>query len=294
MFERLRRGWGIAGASWSVLKLHPKLLLLPIVSGAAFLLLIGAIVLSLYAAAGNQSTLQALVGLQNVKFDQPLLYVLLFAFYFACMFIAIFFNAALVFCALEAFAGRTPSLRGGIATAFGRLPQILGWTLVSATVGMLLALVQDTLRERLGFLGSLLGGLLEFAWAVVTCFVVPVLVVDGVGPVEAVKRSYALLKRTWGEAVAGNGGLGIIAFLLLLPAVLVLVLAVPMVAIGNQGTVAVVLALVAILYIVTLSVVFGALGAIFRTGLYIYATTGTAPGAFDPAMMQGAFRSKTG
>jgi hypothetical protein len=157
---------------------------------------------------------------------------------------------------------------------------------------MLLSLVQETLRERLGFLGSLLGGLLEFAWAVVTCFVVPVLVVDGVGPVEAVKRSYAILKRTWGEAVAGNGGLGIIAFLLLLPALLVLVLAVPMVAIGNLGTVAVVLALVAILYIVTLSVVFGALGAIFRTGLYIYATTGTAPAAFDPALMQGAFRSK--
>jgi Family of unknown function (DUF6159) len=294
MFERLRRGWGIAGASWSVLKLHPKLLLLPIISGTAFVLLIGSIAVSVYAGASSQWTQQSLDLRIGVRFDEPRVYALLFAFYFVCSFIAIFFNAALVFCALEAYAGRTPSVRRGLATAFGRLPQILGWTLVSATVGMLLSLVQETLRERLGFLGSLLGGLLEFAWAVVTCFVVPVLVVDGVGPVEAVKRSYAILKRTWGEAVAGEGGMGIIAFLLLLPAFLVLVLAVPMVAIGNLGTVAVVLALVAIVYIVALSVVFGALGAIFRTGLYIYATTGTAPAAFDPALMQGAFRSKTG
>ena len=72
-------------------------------------------------------------------------------------------------------------------------------------------MLQNALRDRLGFIGSLLGGLLEVAWAAITYFVVPVLVVDGVGPIEAIKRSSAILKRTWGEAVAGEGGLGIIA-----------------------------------------------------------------------------------
>ena len=37
MFERIGRGWGIAKASWAVIKLHPKLLLLPIFSGAPVL-----------------------------------------------------------------------------------------------------------------------------------------------------------------------------------------------------------------------------------------------------------------
>ena len=117
------------------------------------------------------------------------------------------------------------------------------------------------------------------------------LVVDGVGPIEAVKRSAAILKRTWGELVVGEGGLGIISFLPLLPVFLVLGLAIA-VAGDNLGIVLAVLLPVAILYILALSVVFGALGAIFRTGTYIYATTGQAPSAFDPAFLQGAFRSK--
>jgi hypothetical protein len=288
MFERISRGWGIAKASWAVLKLHPKLLVLPIFSGIAFILLIGSIVMSVYAGATGQRMQQFGDFLERVNFEDPIVYAFLFAFYFVCAFIAIFFNAALVFCALEAFAGRTPSLRGGLATAVGRLPQILGWALVSATVGLALNMLQSTLRDRLGFLGSLLGGLLEFAWAVVTYFVVPVLVVDGVGPIEAVKRSSAILKRTWGESIAGEGGLGIISFLLMLPAFLLIALA----AVAGAGPVLVVVVPVVILYIVALSVVFAALGAIFRTGTYIYATTGKAPSNMDPALLQAAFRKK--
>ena len=288
MFERISRGWGIAKASWAVLKLHPKLLVLPIFSGIAFILLIGSIVMSVYAGATGQRMQQFGDFLERVNFEDPIVYAFLFAFYFVCAFIAIFFNAALVFCALEAFAGRTPSLRGGLATAVGRLPQILGWALVSATVGLALNMLQSTLRDRLGFLGSLLGGLLEFAWAVVTYFVVPVLVVDGVGPIEAVKRSSAILKRTWGELIAGEGGLGIISFLLMLPAFLLIALA----AVAGAGPVLVVVVPVVILYIVALSVVFAALGAIFRTGTYIYATTGKAPSNMDPALLQAAFRKK--
>src|SRR6185295_20379099 len=99
-------------------------------------------------------------------------------------------------------------------TAVGRLPQILAWTFVAATVGLLLNALENFLRDRLGFLGSLLGGILETGWAVLTYFVVPVLVVDGVGPVQAVQRSSEVLKRTRGESLTGEGGLGLISFLM--------------------------------------------------------------------------------
>ncbi len=79
------------------------------------------------------------------------------------------------------------------------------------------------------------------------------------------KRSYAILKRTRGEAVGGDSEIGIVAFLLLLPAVLVLGLAVCMGMSGNLPIVLAVLTPVAVLFIVALMVVFGALGAIFRT-----------------------------
>jgi len=290
MFERIGRGWGIAKASWAVVKLHPKLLLLPILSGAAFLALMVGIGASVFAGARSDYVRHLM---ENVQPGDPVSYVFLFAFYFACTFIIIFFNAALVFCALESFAGREPSLRAGLATAAGSLPQILAWTFVAATVGVLLNALQNFLKERLGFIGALLGGVAEVAWGVVTYFVVPVLVVDGVGPVEAVKRSSAILRRTWGEAAGGEGGLGLISVLFFLPVVLVIGLMGTMGAdVWAHSPLAMALIAIAVLYVVALVVVFTALGTIFRTGTYIYATTGQAPSNMDPALLQGAFRRK--
>jgi hypothetical protein len=290
MFERIGRGWGIAKASWAVIKLHPKLLLLPIFSGAAFLVLMAAIGVSVFAGAKSDYMRHLM---ESVQPDQPMVWVLLFAFYFVCTFIIIFFNAALIFCALQSFAGKEPSLSAGIATAAGRLPQILAWTFVAATVGVLLNALQSFLKDKLGFIGALLGGIAEVAWGVVTYFVVPVLVVDGVGPIEAVKRSSAILKKTWGEAIGGEGGLGAISFLFFLPVVgLFALIAAGNFAVWSQPVLAVALIALVGVYVLTLTVVFTALGTIFRTGAYIYATTGKAPSAIDPALLQGAFRKK--
>jgi hypothetical protein len=290
MFQRIGRGWAMAKASWAVVKLHPKLLLLPIFSGLAFLALMAAIGASVFAGSKSDYVRHLT---DTVRHDEPVVYAAFFAFYFACTFIIVFFNSALVFCALESFAGKAPSLRKGLATAAGRLPQILAWAFVAATVGLILNALQSFLKDKLGFLGALLGGLGEVAWSVVTYFVVPVLVVDGVGPIEAVKRSSGILRRTWGEAVGGEGGLGAISLLFLLPVILVIGL----VAAAGRGlnadaaTVAV-LAAIIVPYVLAHTVVFAALGTIFRTGTYIYATTGKAPSSMDPELLQAAFRKK--
>jgi hypothetical protein len=290
MFERIGRGWSIAKASWAVLKRHPKLLLFPIFSGIAFLALIAAIGASVFAGAKSDYVRHVA---DNLRGDEPVVYTLLFAFYFACTFIIIFFNAAMIFCALQCFAGREPSLRAGLATAVGRLPQILAWTFVATTVGLILNALQNFLKDKLGFIGALLGGLGEVAWGVVTYFVVPVVVVDGVGPIEAVKRSSSVLRRTWGEAVGGEGGLGAISFLLLLPVMLIAALVVAAGrGVGADAATVVTLAVIIVPYVLALTVVFTALGTIFRTGTYIYATTGKAPSNMDPALLQAAFRKK--
>ncbi len=290
MFSNISRGWAMAGASWSVLKKHPKLLLLPLISGIAFIALVAAIIapVVMYAIANGVESLE-----ETVQARDPLLYVYGFGFYLACTFIIVFFNAALVSCALDAHAGKEPSVLRGLGAAVGRLPQILLWSLIAATVGMILNAIQSFLRDNLGILGSLLGGLGELAWAATTYFVVPILVVDGVDPITAVKRSVEHLRRTWKEAAGGRGGLAIVSMLLLLPVLFFLgVGAAVSASSGAAPVVITTLGATAVLYAVVIGIVFSALGTIFSTGVYVYATTGNAPGAMDPQLLQSTFRKK--
>lgn len=289
MFERIGRGFRMAGASWTVLKAHPKLALFPVFSGLAFVALLAGI----WAVAFGVNGVDELA----VRFDthQPTVYAALFAVYFLLTFIVLFFNAALVFCALECFAGRTPSLSAGLGAAMGRLPQILGWTLLASTVGILLSALQSFLRDKLGFIGSLIGGIGEMAWAALTYFVVPVVIMEGVGPIKAVSRSSAILKQTWGESVGGEGGMGLVSFLLMLPVVLVIMATVALnrdsTGSFTGGVVGTVMVLV-VAYVLILSIIFSALSTIFRTGVYVYATTGEAPAPMDADMLRGSFRRK--
>ena len=283
MFRRMSRGWEITKAAWSVLKLHPKLALLPVLSALAL-----AVVLALIVAMAINSPEFANAGqfARSAHNDRMTIYPLLFVVYFVSFFVVVFFNSALIFCSLQCFAGHEPSLTKGLATAAGRLPQILMWALVASTVGLLLQALEDFLTDKLGFLGALLGGVGQVGWAAITYFVVPVLVVEGTGPVEAVKRSSAILRQTWGEAVSGEGGLGLISMALILPAIPLAGL------LASNGVPPIPLFVFAVLYGLTVAVVFSTLGTLFRTGVYVYATTGKAPAALDAGLLQGAFKKK--
>ena len=82
--------------------------------------------------------------------NQPVwTYLVAFAYYFCNYFVIVFFNAALISCALLQFHGETPTLGDGLRAAWSRLPQILAWALVSATVGMLLKAVENV-HEKAG------------------------------------------------------------------------------------------------------------------------------------------------
>jgi hypothetical protein len=52
------------------------------------------------------------------------------------------------------------------------------------------------------------------------------------------------------------------------------------------------LIVIAVPYILVLTAIFSTLDVLFRTGTYIYATTGKAPASTDAALFQSAFRKK--
>jgi len=297
MAGRLSRGWSMAKASFTVLKQYPKLAILPAMSGAIFLLVAGVILASLLPQLGlaHNTTSSIWNWLGDGKSPSIWFYVAGFAVVFVMTAMAIFFNVALIHCALRAHAGETPSIRAGLAAAVSLLPQILGWALVTTTIGIVLNMITDALKDYLGFLGGLLGGLLELSWAVITYFVVPVLVTEKVGPITAVKRSAAVLRSKWGESLAGEARIGLLGTLFFLLSALIfaggaaLVFSKGAMAMAGIG---VILMVLGVLAAIVSMVVVQTLSTIFQSGVYIYATTGQVPPSLDRDLVEGAFQPK--
>lgn len=274
--SRISRTLELARASWQVLKADKELILLP--------------VLSLIATIAVAATFLAPILLSGdavaLEDPGPVGYVLLFAAYVTLAFITIFFNAALVHAANERLDGGDPTLGSAIRGALMRVGRILPWAIVSATVSIVLR----ALEERAGAIGRIVSGIAGVAWSLVTFLVVPVLVIEGIGVGDAVKRSGALFKKTWGENVAAQVGFGLIGFLAMLPAILVVVGAA-----AAGGAIAVLGVGVALVWILGVIMVLSALNGIFQTALYRYAA-GVAgeTGPFGSGELQAAFQPKGG
>ena len=282
MFERISNGFSLAGSTWRVLTRDKHLIAFPIVSGFLFTLVLVSFAVPL-ATLVDWNKFQQQLQANNNK-PPVWTYAVAFAFYFCTYFVIIFCNSALISCALLRFNGETPTLADGFKMAMARLPQIFAWALVSATVGVLLKVVENA-HEKVGeFVASLLGT----AWSIMTFFVVPVLVVEKIGPMQAVGRSVSLLKKTWGEALVGNMGLNFILLLLFIPIILVFVVGIVVLAKGMVPVGIALMVVAGIMFLLHMAVS-SALHTIFLAALYQYAAEDRVPEGFDRHTMATAF-----
>src|SRR5699024_10583880 len=123
-----------------------------------------------------------------------------FLFYFCQYSVVIFFDSALVAAAMIRLEGGHPTLAAGFNAAKARIPAILGYAAIAATVGVPL---QSLKNRRKNVIVRLIGSGLGVGWPLATFVVVPVLVSRAVGPLDAIKESVSMLKRTWGESAKG-------------------------------------------------------------------------------------------
>jgi hypothetical protein len=270
---RFARSWQIFKASWQVLRSRKELAVFPLLSGLA----------SLLVAASFLTP--ALFTIRDSANDSPTAasYLLFVGFYLVTAYVTIFFNTALISQANLALSGGEPSVANGLRVAGANWARILPWALLSATVSLVLRAIE----ERLGFLGRIVIGLIGMAWQLVTYLVLPILVLEGIGTKDSVKRSVDMFKRTWGENVVGNAGIGVISFLAMLPGVLVIVL-------GATAGGATLLAclVVGVLWMIAVAIASAALSGIYQTALYRYAASGDVVPAFAGADLGHAFRAK--
>ena len=283
-FNRISMGYDLALSSWKVLQQNKKLLVFPVLSGIActLVLLSFATPFLLHPQWLDFLDPKAQGGIQPPIWA----YAVLFVFYFCNYFVITYFNAALISCAIITFNGGQATLADGLGAANSRLPQILAWSLVSATVGVLLKLLEN-IHEKVGELISLVLGT---AWSILTFFVVPVLVVEKVGPFEAISRSTAILRKAWGEALVSHWGIGLFMFLMSLPGIILLVIGVMLLSTALVPGIAVI-ALGGV-YLLAMMAIGPTLNGICLAALYQYAAEGHVPQLFDADLLSGAFAKK--
>jgi len=280
MFDKISNSWRLVKASAAVLSADKELMIFPIIS------VIGTIIVTLTFAF--PLFLSGLIETMLGGAGQIVGIIVLFLFYMVQYFVIFFCNTALVGAALIRLNGGDPTVGDGFRIALKHAPSILGYALISATVGMILR----WLSERGGMLGRIVVSLIGFAWNIATYLVVPVLVVEEVGPVEAIKRSAGLLRKTWGEQLVGNFGLGAV-FGLITFGLILLMIPLIMVAAALENFVLIIGVIVLfVMGFVLLGLVNSALSGIYAAAVYNYAANGKTGDFFDPALIKNAFRSK--
>jgi hypothetical protein len=280
MFAKLRNSWALVKASASVLRSDKELIVFPIVSTIALALVTITFVVPMIAADvfDNLFTGES----------QILGYVVAFVYYTVNYTVIIFANSALVGAAMIRLKGGDPTLGDGFRIATERFGTILGYALISATVGLILKFISER-GKRVGQIVADLGGL---AWSLATYLAVPVLVVENVGPLEAVKRSANLLKKTWGEQIVGNFGIGAVQGLAIL---LVFLLSVPLFILAGSAESLLIAALTGaalVIAIVLISLIGSTLNGIYVAAVYRSAAEDEVGSFFDEQMVREAFKAK--
>lgn len=276
---KLSRTWSLMKSSWEVLKKDKRLLFFPVLSGVCSLIVIASFAVPFIFSNFIEPTST------TFKIESSY-YVLLFLFYFALYFVVIFFNSAIVANAFTLMKGGTPRFSDGLRIAFSRFPQIFGWAFISATVGLILRMIQ----ERAGWLGKVLVGILGIAFSLLSFLVVPILVVEQKGPIDSLKESTSLFKKTWGEQIAGNLGFGLIFFLLSLPAFIFIPISISIFS-ASFVTIIVTISIV-FLYLIALTLIQSTLQSIFQAALYIYAKDSQIPEGFQEESLANAITRK--
>ncbi|BBH17122.1 hypothetical protein Back2_14090 [Nocardioides baekrokdamisoli] len=271
-------GKAILSASWSMLLEDKQMFWLPVISAVGSLLAAAALFIPGY-----------LLGRQVESTPHFGFYVGAALASFGASVVAIYFQAALVIAAYDRADGGTPTVGSALAATWKVKGKVLSWALLTTTVGMAIR----AFEERLGWLGRILGFLGGLAWAIASFLVVPVLVAEGLGPVQALKRSAQLLRDTWGTSLRTTLRFGVIQVVAMLALMVGVIAGIALVIPGDEParTIGILLLTVSIVGFLALATVVAAVSTYARALIYRYAAGLPTPGV-DTAVFEGAFVAK--
>jgi hypothetical protein len=273
--KRIRRGWALTKKSWALLNEHRELVRFPLYGGIATIIL-GLVFLGPGAFALDKHTYG--IGIPLIVIGIYVLSV-----------VGIYFSVGLAACADLIFRGQNATVSDGIAVANQRFSQICGWAALSTAIGLIIGVLEN----QGGAIGEIAGRLIGTAWSLVTFLSVPVIAIEGTGPIATLKRSGALFKQRWGQQITGNLAIGGIVFLIgFLPGVLLI--AAGVIIWPSVGFAGALLVVIGALVVCVALLVSKALSGVFGVALYRYALEGEVVGGFTQDDLESAVKPKRG
>jgi hypothetical protein len=286
MFDKISRSWNLAGQCWDVLKEDPELLVFPLLSSVALIILLASFAWPVWTLYHGLDPVNAPGSTTHTA--RLMFYLVLGIFYVINYAVMMFFNTALVAVALRRLDGEPARIGDGIQTALDNLTSILAYAVIAATIGTILRAIE----ERVGLIGRIVVGLIGAGWTLASSMTLPILAAENVGPIEAISRSIELMRRNWGENIIGNGGISTGIAVIAIPCVLVAYF-VMRAAIATKQFGFIVLAAAALaLTVFGLSLVSTTLHSIYTAALYRFATGSEDNAGIDRELLAGAFRQK--
>ena len=276
MTGRISRGWRLFKATFAILKKEKSLALFPVISTVLSLLVLTAFIfpaLMIFSSTGADT--------ESWGATQYAMWIIfLFVFYFAIYLITIFFKSAVISNATEVMKGNNPTMGQGIGASASHIGRLAVWALIQATIGLVLSMI----RNRDNIVATIISSLIAAAWALVTFFVIPILIFEDRGIPGSIKESWNLFKKTWGETVVS----GFSFVLIYIPAFILFFLAIGSIALGVQTVTIATFGLFLVVLLAT-AVLASTLHGILVALLYNFAKTGEIPDMIDRDLIENAF-----
>ncbi|KTD81767.1 DUF6159 family protein [Legionella waltersii] len=250
-------------AAWDVLKSNKYMMIFPLLSLISVVLIL---------CSFTQSFTQMM------NFSEPtsiLEYAKLWLFYFINYFIITFFNVGLTCCALRRMKNESASFKDGILEACKKVHQILGWSLFFASVALIIRIIED----KSSWVADFIMNILESAFTLASYLMIPVMVAENKNPFAALKGSAELFKKTWGNQIKGEIGMGLYFILFAAPAILLFVIGIT--TFGDSPSIMSIFITLGVAYLLILWVAQAALDTVYRGALYVYSKTGEVPEGFE-------------
>jgi hypothetical protein len=251
-------------ASWSALKQDKSLVSLPVVGGAISLLCMIPIVVGFVAVPEGSEWSYVVLGIIGALI---------------LGIISTFFAVALAAGAHERMNGGDPTVKSAMGQAWKHKKAVVGWALLSVTVGLVLNALKEKFKAA-GNIASTLGGL---AFSIASFFVVPIIASENLGPWPALKKSAGTMREKWSSSARVQLRLAVYVIGLLVAA-FVAVFVVVMLANVNSAL-AVVVGIVLGAAIFYAALVLGAISSYSRVALYRYSSGMPTPGIDEGAIV---------